>query len=74
MNEVAGRTGGRLSDGSDGNAGRAAPDPPADLPFAHPGAGIVIVGPTGCGRSSLVQACLYDGAGAGLRGAYPGSE
>lgn len=46
----------------------------AGFPFAHPGAGIVIVGPTGGGRSSLVQACLYDGAGAGLRGAYLGSE
>jgi hypothetical protein len=34
----------------------------------------VIVGPTGGGRSSLVQACAYDAARVGLRVAYLGSE
>ncbi|MGO9974397.1 MAG: hypothetical protein ACLP01_16655 [Solirubrobacteraceae bacterium] len=48
--------------------------PLAGFPFVHAGAGVVIVGPTGGGRSSLVQACLYDGTAAGLRGAYLGSE
>ncbi len=44
------------------------------FPFLHRGAGAVIVGPTGGGRSSLVQACLYDAARAGLRCAYLGHE
>jgi hypothetical protein len=44
------------------------------FPFAHAGAGILISGPTGGGRSSLVQACAYDAARAGLRVAYIGSE
>jgi hypothetical protein len=44
------------------------------VPFAHRGASVVIVGPTGRGRSSLVQAGLYDAALAGLDGAYLGSE
>ena len=54
-----------------------APEPlPAvpGFPYAHLGAGVVIVGPTGGGRSSLVQAGLYDVARAGLRGGYLGSE
>lgn len=44
------------------------------FPYAHRGAGVVIVGPTGGGRSSLAQAGLYDAARAGLRCAYLGSE
>ncbi|MGI8731411.1 MAG: hypothetical protein ACR2LK_15760 [Solirubrobacteraceae bacterium] len=44
------------------------------FPYAHRGAGVVIVGPTGGGRSSLVQAGAYDAARAGLRVAYLGSE
>ena len=44
------------------------------FPFLHAGAGAVIVGPTGGGRSSLIQAGLYDAARAGLRCAYLGSE
>lgn len=44
------------------------------LPFAHAGAGIIIVGPTGGGRSSLLQAGLYDASLQGLRCAYLGSE
>jgi hypothetical protein len=51
------------------------PMPPLPgLPFLHRGAGAVIVGPTGGGRSSLVQAGLYDAARASLRAAYLGSE
>ncbi|UGS37599.1 AAA family ATPase [Capillimicrobium parvum] len=46
----------------------------AGFPFLHAGAGAVIVGPTGGGRSSLVQAGAYDAARAGLRVAYLGSE
>ena len=44
------------------------------FPYAHRGAGVVIVGPTGGGRSSLVEAGLYDAACAGLRCAYLGGE
>src|ERR1035441_7324441 len=44
------------------------------FPFLHAGAGAVIVGPTGGGRSSAVQAGLYDAALAGLRCAYLGCE
>ena len=43
----------------------AEPLPPhPGIPFApaDEGCGIVIVGPTGSGRSALVQACLYDSA------------
>ncbi len=43
-------------------------------PFMHEGMAALIAGPTGGGRSSLAQACLYDGARAGLRGLYLGSE
>ncbi len=51
------------------------PLPPlAGFPFLHPGTGAVIVGPTGGGRSSLIQAGLYDAAKAGLRCAYLGHE
>jgi len=46
----------------------------AGLPFAHAGAGIVIVGPTGSGRSNLVEVGFYDASAAGLRCAYLGSE
>ncbi len=44
------------------------------FPYAHRAAGVVIVGPTGGGRSSLVQAGAYDAARAGLRVAYLGGE
>jgi hypothetical protein len=44
------------------------------FPFLHRGAGAVIVGPTGGGRSSLIQACAYDAAPHGVRVAYLGSE
>ncbi len=44
------------------------------FPFLHAGSCAVIVGPTGGGRSSLVQAALYDAARAGVRCAYLGSE
>lgn len=44
------------------------------LPFGYPGASVVIVGPTGRGRSSLVQAALYDAALTGADCAYIGSE
>jgi hypothetical protein len=44
------------------------------IPFAHRGAGVLIAGPTGGGRSSLAQACLYDAARGELRCAYLGSE
>lgn len=44
------------------------------FPFLHRGMGAVIVGPTGHGRSSLVQSCLYDAAMSGVRCAYLGGE
>lgn len=44
------------------------------FPYLHRGAAAVIVGPTGGGRSSLVQAGAYDAARANLRVAYLGSE
>ncbi|MBA2238724.1 MAG: AAA family ATPase, partial [Lysobacter sp.] len=44
------------------------------FPFLVPGAGAIIAGPTGGGRSSLVQACAYDAASLGVRVAYLGSE
>ena len=44
------------------------------FPFLHAGVGALISGPTGGGRSSLVQACAYDAALAGVRVAYLGSE
>lgn len=44
------------------------------FPYLHRGAAAVIVGPTGGGRSSLVQAGAYDAARADLRVAYLGSE
>jgi len=46
----------------------------AGFPYLHRGACALIVGPTGGGRSSLVQAGAYDAARAGLRVAYFGSE
>jgi hypothetical protein len=46
----------------------------AGFPFLTAGVGAVIVGPTGGGRSSLIQACAYDGARAGLRVLYMGHE
>jgi hypothetical protein len=42
--------------------------------FLHPGQGVVIVGPTGRGRSSLAQAMMYDAARAGVPCAYLGCE
>jgi hypothetical protein len=44
------------------------------FPMLHQGAGATIVGPTGGGRSSLIQACLYDAAREGVRCAYLGHE
>lgn len=45
------------------------------FPFMHAGGGAALIsGPTGAGRSSLIQACAYDAARAGLRVAYLGSE
>jgi hypothetical protein len=44
------------------------------FPFLHAGAGAVIVGPTGAGRSSLVQAGLYDAARASMHSLYLGGE
>lgn len=44
------------------------------FPFAHAGACVVISGPTGAGRSSLIEACLYDGALQGVRALYLGHE
>lgn len=44
------------------------------FPMVLPGAGVLIVGPTGGGRSSLVQVMEYDGAAQGVRTAYLGSE
>jgi hypothetical protein len=44
------------------------------FPFLHEGKGAVISGPTGRGRSSLVQAGLYDAGTLGLRCAYLGAE
>jgi hypothetical protein len=44
------------------------------FPFLHPATAAVISGPTGAGRSSLIQACAYDAGRAGVRVAYLGSE
>jgi KaiC/GvpD/RAD55 family RecA-like ATPase len=44
------------------------------FPMGYPNCSVLIVGPTGGGRSSFAQACLYDAARAGLRCAYLGSE
>jgi hypothetical protein len=44
------------------------------FPFLHPGAGAVIPGPTGSGRSFLMQTCCYDAGKLGTRCAYLGSE
>ena len=54
-----------------------APNPPPLLPgfpYLHAGMVAVISGPTGGGRSSLVQAGAYDGALDGLCVAYLGGE
>lgn len=48
--------------------------PLAGFPFVIPAAAAIVSGPTGGGRSALVQACSYDAARAGLRVAYLGSE
>ena len=56
-------------------AERPDPIPPIPgFPFLYVGMAAVIVGPTGAGRSSLVQAGAYDAARHGLRVAYLGSE
>lgn len=56
-------------------AERPDPIPPIPgFPFLYVGMAAVIVGPTGQGRSSLVQAGAYDAARRGLRVAYLGSE
>lgn len=44
------------------------------FPFLHAGDGAIVVGPTGRGRSSLIQAALYDAARARLQSAYLGCE
>ena len=44
------------------------------FPFAYAGAAVLFVGPTGGGRSSLIQAGLYDAARAGVASAYLGCE
>jgi hypothetical protein len=44
------------------------------FPYLHAGVGALLVGPTGTGRSSLMEAGAYDAAAAGLRVAYLGSE
>ncbi|MDP9417217.1 MAG: hypothetical protein M3P48_05150 [Actinomycetota bacterium] len=44
------------------------------FPFLHRGVGALISGPTGGGRSSLMEAGAYDAGRAGLRVAYLGSE
>ena len=46
----------------------------AGFPYLHAGVGAMIVGPTGGGRSALVQAGAYVASLAGLRVAYLGSE
>jgi archaellum biogenesis ATPase FlaH len=56
----------------------ATPGEPMDampgLPIGYPGACVLIVGPTGGGRSTLAQAALYDHAIEGGRCAYLGAE
>ena len=44
------------------------------FPFMHRGMAVLIVGPTGGGRSSLIETGLYDAAKAGLRCCYLGHE
>ncbi len=46
----------------------------AGFPFMAAGSCALIVGPTGGGRSSLIEACIYDAALAGKRCAYLGHE
>lgn len=46
----------------------------AGVPFLFPGSGVLIIGPTGGGRSSLIEAVLYDAALAGVAAAYLGHE
>lgn len=48
--------------------------PVPGFPFIVPGTTTTISGPTGGGRSMLIEACLYDAARAGLRCAYLGME
>jgi len=53
----------------------AEPLPPLPgFPFLHREMTAVISGPTGKGRSSLIQACAYDAARGGVRVAYLGGE
>src|SRR5687768_14389196 len=49
------------------------PTPPG-LPIAYEAASVLLAGPTGSGRSALLEAMLYDSGRAGLRGAYLGGE
>jgi hypothetical protein len=44
------------------------------VPFLHKAAGALLAGPTGGGRSAVVQACAYDAALAGLHVLYLGHE
>lgn len=64
-------------DGTPMDPAAEAPEPvPAipGFPFLYDGTAAMIVGPTGRGRSSLVQACAYDAARHGIPAAYLGSE
>jgi hypothetical protein len=44
------------------------------MPFATPGRSVLIVGPTGSGKSALIETCLIDAAFEGLNSLYLGSE
>ena len=46
----------------------------AGFPFLHPATAAVVSGPTGGGRSSLIQACAYDAASGGRTGGVPGQR
>lgn len=68
---------GQWLDGSPMDPAAETPEPlptVPGVPFMHAGASALIVGPTGAGRSSLVQAVAYDAGRQGSRVAYLGSE
>lgn len=44
------------------------------VPFGYAGASLLVAGPTGSGRSSLLEAMFYDAARAGTRCAYVSGE
>ena len=61
--------------GTDFSATRPTPKPAIPgYPYLIAGACALISGPTGRGRSSLVQVGVYDGAKAGIRSLYLGGE